>query len=304
MEYFISPVKNVLTIKSIITVHYFEYSKNFVFEGETHNFWELVYVDRGEVTVTAGDRSFIPTAGTMIFHKPNEFHSIRANGTVAPNLVVISFDCRSRGMKAFEHKIYQVGNFERDLMAKIIREAKNAYFSPLDDPYLKKLERRKDSDYGSEQMVRIYLEQMLIHIVRAGKNAGQARRRLSTAATEKNEGLFLQSLQEYLLGNLYASLSLQDICRHFSISCSALKQLFRENKGTGVIAWYRKMKIDRAKMMIRDGTDTISHIAELLHFSSVHYFSRCFKKETGMSPTEYARSVKAAASIEARPSGK
>ena len=52
----------------------------FSFTGESHDFWELVYADKGDVTVFADDKSFVLEQGNVIFHKPNEWHNVRANG--------------------------------------------------------------------------------------------------------------------------------------------------------------------------------------------------------------------------------
>ena len=54
---------NIISIERIYSIHYFEYmsdfsypgeSHDFSFEGEAHDFWECIYVDKGEVGVTAG----------------------------------------------------------------------------------------------------------------------------------------------------------------------------------------------------------------------------------------------------------
>ena len=44
--------------------------------------------------------------------------------------------------------------------------------------------------------------------------------------------------------------------------------------------------------MIREGSHNFTEIAALLGYNSIHYFSRHFKKVTGMTPSEYASSVK------------
>src|SRR5665647_1459433 len=162
-------LKEEIVIKKIVTIHYFEYAKDYVFTGESHNFWELVYVDKGEIEVMADTIGYKLKQGEMIFHKPNEFHNVWANGIIAPNLVIISFECKSSTMKFFEEKILQVGDFEKNIMAEIINEAKNAYSSPLDDTFLIKLEKKKKPFFGSEQLIKIYLERMLIMLVRSGE---------------------------------------------------------------------------------------------------------------------------------------
>lgn len=42
----------------------------------------------------------------IIFHKPNEFHTVRSNGKVAPNVVVVSFECTSPAMDFFRDRVF------------------------------------------------------------------------------------------------------------------------------------------------------------------------------------------------------
>src|SRR5690606_16259826 len=98
--------------------------------------------------------------------KPNEFHGLKANGIIAPNLIVISFYCDSPCMAFFENRILHINELERNLLGQIIREANNTFSSPLDDPHLKKLERQKDVPFGSEQLIKINLEYLLINLIR------------------------------------------------------------------------------------------------------------------------------------------
>ena len=56
--------------------------------------------------------------------------------------------------------------------------------------------------------------------------------------------------------------------------------------------YFKNLKIDEAKIMIREGEYNFTEIAHRLGYSSIHYFSRHFKKATGMTPSEYAYSVK------------
>ena len=53
------------------------------------------------------------------------------------------------------------------------------------------------------------------------------------------------------------------------------------------------MKIDFAKQLIRENEMNFTQISDFLSYSSIHYFSRQFKKLSGMTPTEYATSIKA-----------
>ena len=96
----------VFNVEKLITVFYMEFSKDFRFGGERHDFWEMVYIDKGEMICTADKREFVLKSGELVFHKPNEFHAIRSGENSAPNLSIITFECKSRAMKHFEGKIF------------------------------------------------------------------------------------------------------------------------------------------------------------------------------------------------------
>ena len=93
-------LQSILNISKIVTIHYYEFDKNFIFEGESHDFWEMVYVDRGQVKIRRDNEEQILSQGEIIFHKPDEFHSIRAYNS-APNFFVVSFVCNSPAMRYF-----------------------------------------------------------------------------------------------------------------------------------------------------------------------------------------------------------
>ena len=91
MTYVKTTLQHSIDIDAIITLHYFEYMQNFEFKGESHNFWEFLYVDKGTVAVRADDTWTTLYTGDIIFHQPNEFHAIKSIGKDSPNLVVMSF---------------------------------------------------------------------------------------------------------------------------------------------------------------------------------------------------------------------
>ena len=108
MAYHGVELQNSITIEKIFSIHYFEYMSNFSFAGESHNFWEFICVDKGEVGVTRGKSYTILKKGDLIFHKPNEFHDVKATGGIAPNLVVISFECNDDAMYFFNDRLLPV----------------------------------------------------------------------------------------------------------------------------------------------------------------------------------------------------
>lgn len=287
MKYQYTELTEEIIIKKIISIHYFEYMSDFCFPGESHDFWEFLYVDKGEVDVMADKERITLKKNEMIFHQPNEFHSVMANGQTAPNLVVIGLVCQSPCMEHFKERIVSVGREGQEILAHIIAEARQGFEGRLDDPGQEKLVRRKQGGFGAEQMIKIYLEQLLIHIVRhifplkeaAGKN---------TAPLKTTD----QNIDRYLEEHIGSRLTIEQISRDNFIGTSQLKKMFRERAGCGVITYFNRMKIDMAKQLIRNNELNFTQIAGYLGYDSVHYFSRQFKQLTGMSPSEYADSVK------------
>ena len=66
MAYIGTKLTNSITIEKIYSIHYFEYMSNFSFEGEVHNFWEFVCVDKGEVVITAGKKNMTLKKGDVV----------------------------------------------------------------------------------------------------------------------------------------------------------------------------------------------------------------------------------------------
>lgn len=296
MYYTPTTLGRMLRIEEIFTIHYFEYHKDYVFGGEKHDFWELLYIDRGEALVTADDRQFVMTQSQLLFHPPGEFHAISANGVVAPNTIVISFGCDSMDMERLTGRIFYVNEFERQLLASIIREAKYAFSNDLGNPTYRRLELRSKEDanmhdFAAQQMLLCNLEILLISLIRKG---GVKARSIAVGLDQEN--LWKERVQQvvaWIGQNLDRPISLSEICTKVMMNKSTLERVFRQQMGTSIINYCRRLKIDQAKKMLREENMNITQIAEQLGFSSIHYFSRTFKKITGMAPSEYALSVKA-----------
>lgn len=291
MSYVKTLLKEEFNIKEIVTVHYFEFAKNYIYEGESHNFWEFVYVDKGEVEIMADTNGYKLNQGEIIFHKPNEFHNLWANGKVAPNLIVISFYCNSPSMAFFENKILSADDANRKLLSNIVKEARNAFSSDLSESELKKLEFRDNVIFGCEQLIKIFLEEFLINLVRRDTSITKEVR-LSSSVKERSDNNMTSKIIGFLQDNINNNLTFEDVCKFSNMSKTNLKTVFKEKTGTGVIEYFKSLKIEEAKRLIREEEMNFTQIADILGYSSIHYFSRHFKKATGMTLSDFAYSVK------------
>ena len=281
-----------LFVSDIYTIHYYEYRNDFHFDGERHDFWEFQCVDKGAAEVITDNGTYTLTRSQVIFHRPNEFHTLKANGKTAPNIIVISFACDSPCMKFFENKILEFSDTERSILGRIIAEARNCLASPLDNPYLEKMVKKSTVPFGSQKLLTLYLEELLIHMIR----------RYTIAHYSASAGIYdscqtssetCRNIIHYLGEHVRQSLTIEDISKDNMIGRSQLQKLFREEYQCGVIEFFSRMKIDFAKQLIRENDMNFTQISDFLGYSSIHYFSRQFKKLSDMTPTEYATSIKA-----------
>ncbi len=284
-------------IEKIYTIHYFEYMNDFSFQGESHNFWEFLYVDKGAVEITAGKIPHRLEKGEIVFHQPNEFHKVTADGKIAPNLIVVSFECKSPHMEFFRNKILKLDETERNLLGIIISEARETFAGRLDDPYQEEMLLKDSTPFGSLQVIRLSLERFLIHIIRRYRTPFYTEKnssvRFSKTIKSKNDQEIFTRVTEYLNLHLAEKLTIERICKDNLIGRSQLQKIFQEQSGLGIIEYFSKMKIDAAKHMMRSNRLNFTQISEKLGYSSIHYFSRQFKKISGMTPSEYISSIKA-----------
>ncbi|KMZ52944.1 AraC family transcriptional regulator [Dorea sp. D27] len=293
-------LKDSISVGKIYSIHYFEYMSDFSFEGESHDFWEFICVDKGEVGVTGGSSFTVLKKGDVAFHQPNEFHNVKATGDSAPNLVVVSFQCRNEAMRFFKKRILKIDETERNLLASIIIEARRCFDCRLDDPYLQNMPQKEPDMFGSEQLIRLFLEQFLIHIIRRYSNPIIFDKKLPKTTPKKttknrSDNEIFNRVVDYLESNISSHVTIEQICRDNLIGRSQLQKIFKERSSLGIIEYFSQMKIDAAKEMIRTNRMNFTQVSEHLGYTSIHYFSRQFKKVTGMTPSEYASSIKAMA---------
>ena len=283
--------EKVFNVDKIITLFYMELPKNFYYEGEQHDFWEMVYIDKGEMLCTAGTNRFILKSGEMTFHKPNEFHNLSGNNNVAPNVSIITFQCRSKAMKQFEGKIFQLNADEKALLSALISEGLSC-FRLIDpsNPVLQKMQTTELSPFGGQQMVKNLLEVLLIRLNR-DQDALPKSIRQSYVIDGVDVPYHVKEILQFLNDNIYGKITISDVAQAVGKGESTVKQLFSIYRKSGIMKYYNSLKIKEARRLIREGRYNMTQIADLLHFDSPQYFSKCFKAFTKLTPSEYKASI-------------
>ena len=281
----------IFNVEKIITIFYMELSKNFYYEGEKHDFWEMVYIDKGEMICTADDKRYILKNGEMTFHKPNEFHNLSGNNNVAPNVSIITFECKSRTMKYFEGKIFRLNSEDKALLSSLISEGLSCYqLEDKNNPLLQKLLKIENSPFGSSQMTKNLLEIFLIKLYR-NTNIVKKEARQSYEINGIDIPYNIKEILDFLEQNIYGKITIPEIARHLGKSESTIKQLFAKYTSGGIMRYYKKLKIKEARKLIRESQYNMTQISNMLQFDTPQYFTRCFKEMTNMTPSEYLSSI-------------
>lgn len=281
--------ETVISVEKIVTAFYMELSKDFYYPGESHDFWELVYIDRGEMVCTAKENQFVLKSGELTFHSPNEFHNLSGTGNSVPNVCIITFVCKNKVMKFFEGKIFHPDSEEKSLISSLLKEALSCY-DMLDksNPLLQKLVKRENAPFGSSQLTKNYLEALLIKLQRNERSESKISRNIIDGMNVPAE---VDEIILFLNNNLYGRITLKDIAEYLGKSESTIKKQFSAYMKTGVIDYFNDLKISEAKRLICEEKYNFAQISDMLSFDTPQYFSKCFKKRTGFSPSEYKKSV-------------
>ncbi len=279
----------VFIVKSLENIAQYDLRGDFEFSGEQHNFWELTYVDRGQIIINVKGNRYLLNAGEMVFYTPNEFHSIHLLDKKPATIIVVAFHCDSTDMQYFEKKILFLGAKEKQCLSVIVDEASKTFEHFDNIPPKISTKILDNPPFGGVQIIKNCLEQLFIYICRHGETIGIDRRIIN----DSDDGSSLDDqVKMYMQNRLADKLTLETIARHFSISPSQLNRRFKQHTGTSVISHLISMRILESKRLIREGKYNFTQIAEIVGYESIYYFSAIFKKHTGMTPSEYSRSVR------------
>ena len=287
LNYIKHKIANLFNITKIVTIHYYEFNKNYCFDGESHNFWEMVYVDAGSVIVQADDKEVLLKQGEIIFHKPNEFHTIKTDKSSTANVFVISFVCSSESMNFFKGKMLAVPAKLKKHLSTLVEEYSNTFNSMTSEDVA--LEMKENAPIGAQQMIKTYLEQFLILLSRS-ENENHDLRMFPSRETMENH--IVSQVMCMIEENIYSKITVEQICKELNYSRTYLSKIFKASSGCTILEYILVSKIREAKKMIREERHNFTQISDLLAFDTPHYFSKVFKKITNMTPTSYKNSVK------------
>ena len=258
-----------LRLGEIYTLFYREENSGFLFKGERHSMYELTYVDRGQLHCVVDGNGFTLKQGQMMFFAPDQWHMQYTDLDISARFLTVSFDLESELKLQLADRIFVLSSNEASFLKQLLHE------SETNDAY-------------SGDFIRCNLKLLLLSVLRDVRGR---KKRLKTPVALRNENIIISRTLQYIADHVYDKLSVETVSREAGVSASHLTALFRRQMSISPGEYIRRVKLEESKALIREGKMNFSQIAAALHYSTIHHFSRQFKDNFGISPSEYAKSI-------------
>ncbi len=258
-------------VTELYTFFYHEKERGFIFPGEAHSMLELTYVDQGTLHSVVDGQETVLEQGELMIYGPNQWHMQYADVDVAPRYVTFSFDLETTELGLLINRKFKIPQRSVFLLQQLLHE-------------------QDRMDKYSSDLITSLLTQFLIMLLRSCEHADDTRLKASNSVHSENE--IIRRAQQYVSSHIREKLSVPTVARMVDVSPSYLTALFHKNLQISPGEYIRRIKLQESKQMIRENSMNFSEIAATLQYSTVHHFSRQFKDKFGITPTEYAKSVR------------
>lgn len=273
--YVIHPIEKYINITDFISAIDVIRPKGFYFAGEMHNFWEIVFIKSGKATATGDANIYNLSEGQLCFHKPMEFHRIWSTENSEPHLNLLAFNATGKGMNKFENMCFSLSANDKEHFSTVFN------FFTLSQKALNKFGKDSLEYQTAMSKAASALEVFLIWLI--GKDSFFYE---PVSADEISYRKIVEIMNEHCEENL----SVEQIASLCMMSRSNVKRVFAKYSDIGIAKYFLHLKIRRSMQLLDNGV-SVSEVAYRLGFSEVSYFHTVFKRETGITPSQYKKHI-------------
>jgi hypothetical protein len=222
----ITPVERLIQVDALVSVYNYVRPKGFYFPGESHDFWECVYIKEGEVTATADERVYQLGPGMLLIHKPMEFHRIWSSEECAPWVINISFRAHGSLTDRMGQRCYNLTTEQQTRLMEIVD-----YFLQLNN---RKSPSEKENAPAQINLIATLLETFLITLS-DNENYNPS----SLAPNDARYSKIVQVMQNNRQKNLSVS-ELAELCQ---MSVSNMKRIFALYSDVGIAKYFLTLRV-------------------------------------------------------------
>lgn len=277
-QYMFNRVLPRVRINEILGYYYSIRNSGYSFKGEEHKYFELTYVDRGILHTEVDNKLYELGEKDLIIYGPGQFHTQSIPDgescsyvTIIFEMDTIIFEEESNQYQLLLNKVFHYDKKIHSLIKTFVSE------STSDIPYMNSL-------------MLCLLQEIMVRLLQY-EFIGQRKERPVTGVRQHYQDELLEEILKYIDDTISEPLTVEEICQKFSLSRSSLQLLFKANLNQTPKKYISDLKLERACEMIRENKYTISEIALMLGFTSIHYFSKAFAQKYNLAPSEYSKQI-------------
>ncbi|MBE6589762.1 MAG: AraC family transcriptional regulator [Ruminococcaceae bacterium] len=283
-----TPNTRIFSVTSLLTAHHFTYNPELQPYEEEYPFAQIFLTVEGRGTYRTDGKTYPITAGDMVCRPANK-RSMISWETGKLHFLLVSFACTSEAMKAFEGAPIPLCGEDEEALFELIKICKRI-FEPMEETSeLRGMRLKEGVPIAALAYVCTSLERFLTMLYCRLHYPEMLLDETQKANTYAGKSSLVLETERYLHEHITDALTMADICSHLGISQTALSKKFHAETGCGVMEYFNRLKIERAKVLICQSTMNFTQISEHLGFSSVGYFGKSFKAKVGLTLTEFSK---------------
>lgn len=277
-----------LKVSHICKFYSYNYNRNFIGHPERHDAYEIFYVVTGSIKAKINGKSYIFRQNELVIVPPMAWHQMSANNDICSSWACIFvssplpdyiLENKMTLTKTQQSVLYNIGTEYIDNLPN-----DGYFFFDTNAP------KRKQNNYAYLQTLKIQLEYFLILLIRTTLQL-RSEHEFKQNETSK-AAMFKQSVVSYINEHLNEVLFTSQIAEHFHYSTAHFSRTFKKIMGETVSTYIQRAKIQKSILMIAENTYTLQEISDSLNFGTIQYFSKIFKRYTGVAPSEFRKNCR------------
>lgn len=257
--------------------------KQFTYPWHFHSEFELIFVEKGHGQCLIGDSIISYSDCNLLLFGPELPHCMQSSSTgTGVNGVIIQFE-KDFMQYSFSHYI----QFAQ--INKLLNESQRGIrFSITKNNKVQRLVKKIPQTKGVEQIINfLKLLQELIVIKKREYGASPNYDPIPTVFKDKK----IEKIIAFINRTYTTNISLNEIASFSAMNPSAFCRFFKANTGKTLKEYIADMRIGYACKLLSDDKMNISEISVACGFETVIHFNRIFKRQTGITPTEYRKKM-------------